>query len=148
MKGREPVLMRDPACAHTLCSHCISIWHRDCSPTSAAIVQNHRARTVSTVKRANSLDQDGRQRPYLGSMTTDDVEGHQSWPRGAVYLCREGRCQLEPDEDAFESLSQHGNVVRRGVVPSVTGLCFGVMAWPPPAKEPSRKSAVGRGGPD
>jgi len=38
---------------------------------------------------------------------------------------------------------KHGNVVRRGVVPSVTGLCFGVMAWSPPVKEPSRKSAVG-----
>jgi len=41
---------------------------------------------------------------------------------------------------------QYGNVVRRGVVPSVTGWCVGVMAWSPPAKEPSRKSAVGRGG--
>jgi len=39
IKGWEPVL-RDPACAHTLCSHRVSIWHRDCSPTSAAIVQN------------------------------------------------------------------------------------------------------------
>jgi len=34
-------------------------------------------------------------------MTTNDVEGQQSWPR-AVYLCREGRCQLEPDDDVFE----------------------------------------------
>jgi len=43
-------------------------------------------------------------------------------------------------------LGQYGNVVRRGVVPSVSGWCVGVMAWSPPAKEPSRKSAVGRGG--
>jgi len=71
IKGWEPVL-RGPVCAHTLCSHRVSIWHRDCSPTSAAIVQ---------------------------------------W-------------QWTPSK-----LSQHCNVVRRGVVPSVTGLCFGVMAW-------------------
>jgi len=43
-------------------------------------------------------------------------------------------------------LGQHGNAVRRGDVPSVMGWCLGVMAWPPPAKEPSRKSAVSRGG--
>ena len=78
------------------------------------------------------------------SMTTDDVErgpsiiNHQSWPR-AVYLCREGRCQLEPPVDTPSKLSQHGNVVRRGVVPSVTGLCFRVMAWPPaPARVNNR----------
>ena len=41
---------------------------------------------------------------------------------------------------------QYGNVVRRGVVPSVTGWCVGGMAWSPPAKEPPRKIAVGRGG--
>jgi len=34
-------------------------------------------------------------------MTTNDVEGQQSWPQ-AVYLCREGRCQLKPDDDVFE----------------------------------------------
>jgi len=39
VKGREPVL-RDTACAHTLWAHRISTWHRDCSPTSAGIVQN------------------------------------------------------------------------------------------------------------
>ena len=43
-------------------------------------------------------------------------------------------------------LGQYGNVVRRGVIPLVTGWCVGVMAWSPPAKKPSRKSAVGRGG--
>ena len=34
-------------------------------------------------------------------MTTNDVEGQQAWLR-AVYLCREGRCQSEPDDDVFE----------------------------------------------
>jgi len=47
---------------------------------------------------------------------------------------------------ASSKSGQYGNVVRRGVIPSVTGWCVRVMAWSPPAKEPYRKSAVGRGG--
>ena len=39
VKGREPVL-RDSADDHTLWSPCTSIQRRECSPTSAGVVQH------------------------------------------------------------------------------------------------------------
>jgi len=52
-------------------------------------------------------------------------------------------------------LSQHGSVVRRGAVPSVTGLSFGVMAWLLAAacertiqKERAQSAAVGQTSPE
>jgi len=45
------------------------------------------------------------------------------------------------------NLGLHGNVVRRGLVPLVMGLCLGFMAWLSAAKELSRKRAASCDGP-
>jgi len=69
----------------------------------------------SETRPTNSVDHEDEWRPHLSSMTTDDVEGHQAWPR-AMYLCREGRCrcQFEPPVDAFETESARQRGTLRG----------------------------------
>jgi hypothetical protein len=60
-----------------------------------------------------------------------DVGRHQSWPQ-AVYLCREGWCQVAPGEDAFEIGSAQQGLTRGGTSSGTSSGRFfsdGKMPW-------------------